>query len=75
VKCPKCNAWTDVLETRSPRRKRECANGHRFSTMELVEDDYLKLLLEIKERDRKYQIGKQRLIEMGYLTPTPTPTP
>jgi hypothetical protein len=43
--------------------------------MELVEDDHLKLLLEIKERDRKYQIGKQRLIEMGYLTPTPTPTP
>jgi hypothetical protein len=43
--------------------------------MELVEDDHLKLLLAIKERDRKYQIGKQRLIEMGYLTPTPTPTP
>jgi hypothetical protein len=43
--------------------------------MELVEDDHLKLLLEIKERDRKYQIGKERLVQMGYLTPTSTPTP
>lgn len=69
MRCPKCNAWTDVLETRSPRRKRECANGHRFTTMELVEDDHLELLFAIKERDRKYWLGKQRLIEMGYLKP------
>jgi hypothetical protein len=37
--------------------------------MELIEDDYLELLLAIKERDRKYRLGKQRLIEMGYMRP------
>lgn len=69
MRCPKCNAWTDVLETRSPRRKRQCANGHRFTTMELVEDDHLELLFAIKERDRKYRLGKERLIQMGYMKP------
>ena len=38
MKCPTCNAWTKVLETRDGgvRRKRECANLHRFSTLESV---------------------------------------
>lgn len=40
MKCPYCNAWTDVRQTREGRRRRECANGHRFSTQEvLVVDD------------------------------------
>jgi transcriptional regulator NrdR family protein len=36
MKCPECGAWTEVRETRGPRRRRECANGHRFSTEEVV---------------------------------------
>ena len=38
---PKCEAWTRVLETRDkPKnqtyRRYECANGHKFSTLEHV---------------------------------------
>lgn len=37
MKCPHCNAWTEVLSTRGgTRRRRECANGHRFTTQEVV---------------------------------------
>lgn len=36
MKCPKCEAWTRVLGTRGTVRQRECANGHRFSTVETV---------------------------------------
>ena len=37
--CPTCNAWTRTLETREKPghqtyRRYECANLHRFSTME-----------------------------------------
>lgn len=38
MKCPKCNAWTFVLESRAKddatRRRYECANGHRITTEE-----------------------------------------
>jgi transcriptional regulator NrdR family protein len=34
MKCPECNAWTEVLETRGPWRRRQCANLHRFNTLE-----------------------------------------
>lgn len=40
MKCPFCNAWSDVIENRatktSTRRRRTCANGHRFTTHERV---------------------------------------
>jgi transcriptional regulator NrdR family protein len=42
ISCPECGAWTDVLEakkirnTNIVRRRRECANGHRFTTHEQV---------------------------------------
>jgi transcriptional regulator NrdR family protein len=42
LKCPECGAWTEVLETKKIRntnilkRRRECANGHRFTTHEQV---------------------------------------
>ena len=43
LKCPQCGAWTMVLETRTRndntrRRAVECANLHRFSTVERVEE-------------------------------------
>ena len=39
--CPECGVWTIVKEARqSPvhgyRRRRECANGHRFTTEEVA---------------------------------------
>lgn len=42
MKCPRCGAWTSVLETRtradgSKRRRYECANLHRFTTVEYVD--------------------------------------
>ena len=36
MKCPECNAWTDLLETRKRAigtyRRYECGNMHRFTT-------------------------------------------
>lgn len=39
MKCPECGAWTVVKETRSKPnniryRRYECANLHRFTTLE-----------------------------------------
>lgn len=41
MKCPVCNAWTEVKETRTRKdgekyRRYQCANLHRFSTNEIV---------------------------------------
>ena len=41
MKCPICGAWTRVKETRvasnnSRKRRIECGNLHRFSTLEIV---------------------------------------
>ena len=43
MKCPKCQAATVVVETRSPKRRRECINGHRFSTLEMALSEIQKL--------------------------------
>ena len=42
-KCPRCNVWADVLETRArpdgtTRRRYQCANLHRFTTIERHEE-------------------------------------
>lgn len=36
MKCPICAKWSTVLETRNHSRRRECGNGHRFTTREIV---------------------------------------
>jgi transcriptional regulator NrdR family protein len=37
MKCPTCGAWSSVISTRDgSRRRRECANEHRFTTDEVV---------------------------------------
>lgn len=47
MKCPTCNVWSFVKETRhnkaapTVRRRYECANGHRFTTEERVVTDTL----------------------------------
>lgn len=49
MQCPFCNAWTEVKESRPKqggvRRRRECANGHAFTTREVVE-------VNLGQRDR-----------------------
>lgn len=42
MKCPVCNAWTIVVESRrnqdnTRRRRYECANLHKFKTIEQIE--------------------------------------
>jgi transcriptional regulator NrdR family protein len=44
MKCPQCNTYTEVLETRTRtdgvvRRRYMCANMHRFTTLEVVVED------------------------------------
>lgn len=44
MKCYQCKAWAEVLETRTrsdgvTRRRYECANMHRFTTLEVVVQD------------------------------------
>jgi len=40
MNCPECGVWSVILETRSSttryRRRRECGNGHKFTTEEIV---------------------------------------
>jgi transcriptional regulator NrdR family protein len=51
MKCPLCNAPTDIKETRITDkgyvRRRECFNNHTFKTVETV-------LTEPKEKRSKY---------------------
>jgi transcriptional regulator NrdR family protein len=58
MKCPVCGTWTIVKESREStgntrRRRLECANMHRFSTLETI--------VERKTRIRQ----KQKLAEDG----------
>ena len=40
MKCPTCSSWTEVRESRTKPggyvRRRECGNGHRFLTVEVL---------------------------------------
>jgi len=45
MKCPRCNADSIVKETRAfefgtASRRRECFNGHRFTTVEIYREVY-----------------------------------
>lgn len=62
MKCPQCNAWTDVRESRSGRRRRECANGHRFVTVEVLATE-----AELMARQRQLRHARATLREKGYL--------
>lgn len=44
MKCPRCGAWALIKETRAKddntmRRRYECGNLHRFTTIEFVRPD------------------------------------
>ncbi len=56
MKCPHCNAWTLVLETRNQKRKRQCAGAsgevHVFYTREVIEKPKAEARREkMRERD------------------------
>lgn len=54
--CSKCGAWSEVLDTRTRdgghrvERRRRCANGHTFATVEL----HVAVYCSAKQRQRKY---------------------
>ncbi len=55
MKCPICGAWSEVLETRAhadhvTRRQRECANKHRFVTMEVTKGAYSHARVSLERR-------------------------
>jgi len=60
MKCPICDAWSTVKETRQNKklgyiRRRECANEHRFTTQEVVVvDDQLRSL------NKEFYAGRKR---------------
>lgn len=43
MECPTCGQNTRVIETRGDRRRRECSNGHKFSTLEFAVDGERKI--------------------------------
>ena len=53
MKCPACNSWTELLETRKRAagtyRRYECANMHRFST---INDQVVRVDAEKRSRGR-----------------------
>lgn len=57
MKCDKCGAWSEVLETRQNKaktivtRRRYCANGHRFTTQEIQ--------VKRKEPNEQREVGGQ----------------
>ena len=58
MKCPTCGAWSLVLDTRTKkegmRRRRKCANGHRFVTVEAV------VPTNMRDDDRRSAAFKER---------------
>jgi transcriptional regulator NrdR family protein len=54
MKCPVCNVWTSVLDTRNKStvtvRRRKCANEHIFVTEERVKSPNLKEEDELSDR-------------------------
>ena len=64
MKCPTCGAWSTVKETRESklfgfRRRRECANEHRFTTQEVVIPEEV---IEKQCRENLAIVNEQRLV-------------
>ncbi len=55
MKCLQCGTWTSVLETREVdeghtlRRTRQCANGHRFQTFEVLPPIYKRDMQTVRQ--------------------------
>lgn len=59
MKCPICGVWSLVKETRGTRRRRECANEHRFTTEETVIPEEV---LKQKQREHLKSISEKRMV-------------
>ena len=63
MNCPECGAWTTISETRLTitryRRRRECGNGHKFTTEEVVVSQE-QLNTELNERLRVFREKKTK---------------
>jgi len=68
MKCPVCEAWTSVKETRTRKtdgvvtRRYECANLHRFSTEERIRDD--EPLQRLREPEPKTYVATFSALDM-----------
>lgn len=62
MKCPQCDAWSLVVDSRLPNRRRECGNGHRFNTVEVpaTQSDF-------PSQQRRLAKARSVLREKGYL--------
>ncbi len=58
MNCATCGAWSSVAETRKTdqgftlMRRRRCANGHAFTTYEVVAPVYRHSLARVREKTR-----------------------
>ena len=66
MKCPVCDAPSLVKETRGSHRRRECFNGHRFSTQEIL-THATPLLLQRQAKQAKQASG----LELDHLCVNP----
>jgi transcriptional regulator NrdR family protein len=64
MKCPVCGAWSTVKESRESkqfgfRRRRECANEHKFTTQEVVIPDEV---IEEQRRENLAAYNEKRMV-------------
>ena len=59
MRCPTCGQETIVLETRGTKRRRECSDGHRFTSIEV-------LLVKGQTVDQLVAEGHKRLDEEAF---------
>jgi hypothetical protein len=69
MKCPVCGTWTVVKETRGERRRRECANLHKFTTQESV----VKIGPSASTKKTDACTKTPSRVEKSTLSPTPSP--
>lgn len=68
MKCPRCNAASDVLATRTPTtigtltRRRQCHNGHRFTTHEVDTAEMVALRAKARRYDNLRAVLRDELM-------------
>ena len=66
MNCPDCGAWSEVKDTRKGafgiNRRRLCANGHRFTSIEVFAD-----VIRQSEYFDRLQQARATLRSKGYL--------
>jgi transcriptional regulator NrdR family protein len=73
MNCPECGAWTTISETRLTvmryRRRRECGNGHKFTTEEVVVSQE-QLDSESSERLKVFREKEPKVVQQKRVTAT-----